>query len=49
MGGAWKDAEVDDVTTYLNELYYKYPCPPAICPEKKAGGSALPRDLVRVR
>jgi mono/diheme cytochrome c family protein len=38
MGGAWKDIEVDDVTTYLNELYYKYPCPPAICPEKKAGG-----------
>ncbi len=41
MGGAWKDPEVDDVTTYLNELYYKYPCPPGICPEKKARGETL--------
>ena len=41
MGGAWKDPEVDDVTTYLNELYYKYPCPPSICPEKKAGAGTL--------
>lgn len=36
MGGAWREDEVNDVTTYLNELYYRYPCPPAICPEKKA-------------
>ncbi len=34
-GGAWGDAEVNDVTTYLNQLYYKYPCPPQICPETK--------------
>lgn len=40
MGGAWKDPEIDDVTTYLNELYYRYPCPPAICPERKAGDAA---------
>lgn len=37
MGGAWRDDEVNDVTTYLNELYYRFPCTPAICPEKKAG------------
>lgn len=36
MQGAWRDAEVNDVTTYLNELYYGYPCTPEICPEKKA-------------
>lgn len=36
MGGAWKDPEINDVTTYLNELYYRYPCTPAICPERKA-------------
>ena len=36
MEGGWRDEEVNDVTTYLNELYYLYPCPPAICPEKKA-------------
>ncbi len=49
MGGAWKDSEVDDVTTYLNELYYRYPCPPAICPEKKAEGQAAPPGLARAR
>jgi mono/diheme cytochrome c family protein len=35
MGGAWREPEVDDVTTYLNELYYKYACTPATCPERK--------------
>ncbi len=35
MGGAWKDPEVNDVTTYLNELYYRFPCTPEICPERK--------------
>ncbi len=49
MGGAWKDTEVDDVTTYLNELYYRYPCPPAICPEKKADGGESGRSWVRAR
>jgi mono/diheme cytochrome c family protein len=36
-GGAWGDTEINDVTTYLNDLYYNYPCSPAVCPEKKAG------------
>ena len=35
-GGAWREDEVNDVTAYLNELIYRYPCPPAVCPEKKA-------------
>ena len=49
MGGAWKDPEVDDVTTYLNELYYKYPCPPAICPERKADGSDASPSVAKRR
>jgi mono/diheme cytochrome c family protein len=44
MGGAWKEPEVNDVTTYLNELYYRFPCTPEICPERKAG---LPREHAR--
>jgi hypothetical protein len=47
MQGAWRDAEVNDVTTYLNELYYGYPWTPEICPEKKAAretvAAAAPR------
>lgn len=36
LGGAWREDEVNDVASYLNELFYQYPCPPAVCPEKKA-------------
>jgi len=41
MQGAWRNGEVNDVTTYLNELYYGYPCTPEVCPEKKAAAEAL--------
>ena len=35
MEGAWGEPEVNDVTTYLNDAFYKYPCPPEVCPERK--------------
>ena len=42
LNGAWGNDEVNDVTTYLNELYYRYPCTPEVCPEKKAAsGGAM--------
>jgi hypothetical protein len=46
-GGAWREDEVNDVTSYLNELFYRYPCPPAVCPEKKAtsGGPEVRASL----
>jgi hypothetical protein len=31
LGGAWTRSEVEDVARYLNERYYKYDCPKAIC------------------
>jgi hypothetical protein len=40
LQGAWRDEEVNDVTTYLNELYYRYPCSPEVCPERKAARGA---------
>ncbi|MFM1988948.1 MAG: hypothetical protein RJA99_1905 [Pseudomonadota bacterium] len=30
-GGEWRDEEIDAVTTWLNERYYRLPCPAAIC------------------
>ena len=27
----WGDEEIDDVLVYLNNTYYKYPCPPSVC------------------
>ena len=27
----WGDEEIDDVSMYLNNTYYKYPCPPSVC------------------
>jgi mono/diheme cytochrome c family protein len=35
LGGAWGEREVNDVTTYLNDLYYRYPCTPEVCPDEK--------------
>ena len=37
-GGAWGEDEVNDVATYL---YYKYPCPPQVCPERKTGWNVI--------
>jgi hypothetical protein len=46
-GGAWREEEVNDVAADLNELFYRYPCPPPVCPEKKAG--AMPSPLTGQR
>jgi mono/diheme cytochrome c family protein len=35
LNGAWGEREINDVTTYLNDLYYKYPCTPDVCPDDK--------------
>jgi mono/diheme cytochrome c family protein len=36
LGGAWTGPEIDAVTRYLNQRFYKFPCPPAICKRDKA-------------
>lgn len=41
LGGAWQRGDIDDVAVYLNDRFYRYPCPDALC----AGGvprAALP-------
>lgn len=30
-GRLWREEEIDAVTRYLNERYYRYPCPAAVC------------------
>lgn len=37
-GGAWSADEIDDVALYLNQRYYRLPCPPSVC---KAAQAAL--------
>ena len=27
----WGDEELDDVAAYLNDTYYRFPCPPTVC------------------
>jgi hypothetical protein len=36
LGGDWKAEDMEDVAAYLNQRYYKLPCPPAICPGGRA-------------
>lgn len=40
VGGSWSGEEIDDVTLYLNQRYYRFPCPPSVC---KADRTSLVR------
>jgi hypothetical protein len=31
LGLRWGDEEIDDVSVYLNNTYYRYACPPQVC------------------
>jgi hypothetical protein len=31
LGRAWSADEIDDVTVFLNQRYYKFPCPANVC------------------
>ena len=31
LGSFWQDKEIEDVTTYLNNEYYQYPCKGPAC------------------
>ncbi|MCU0805475.1 MAG: hypothetical protein MUF79_10365 [Burkholderiales bacterium] len=35
IGGTWRTEEVNDVTVYLNDRYYKFPCPQTVCKADK--------------
>jgi mono/diheme cytochrome c family protein len=42
LGGGWTKEEVDDVTVYLNETYYRFRCPDSLCPQQQSmSGPAL--------
>jgi mono/diheme cytochrome c family protein len=30
-GGTWSGDEIDDVALYLNQRYYRFPCPQSVC------------------
>ena len=32
LGLQWTDEDIADVTVYLNNAYYRYPCPQDVCP-----------------
>ena len=36
VGGSWSADEIDDVTLYLNQLYYRFPCPQSLCKANRA-------------
>ena len=39
-GGNWTGDEIDDVAVYLNQRYYRFPCPQGLC---KADQASLAR------
>jgi mono/diheme cytochrome c family protein len=34
----WTLPDVDDVAVHLNEIFYKFPCDPPLCPNAEPGG-----------
>jgi mono/diheme cytochrome c family protein len=36
VGGSWSGDEIDDVTVYLNQRYYRFPCPQSVCKADQA-------------
>ena len=40
VGGSWSADEIDDVTVYLNQQYYRFLCPQSLC---KADQASLSR------
>jgi len=35
-GGSWSAEEIDDLTQYLNQRYYRFPCPQSVCKANQA-------------
>lgn len=36
LGGGWTKEDVDDVTVYLNETYYRFRCPESMCTQQQS-------------
>jgi mono/diheme cytochrome c family protein len=36
VGGSWSGDEIDDVALYLNQRYYRFPCPQSVCKADRA-------------
>lgn len=36
IGALWRPEEIDAVTAFLNERYYRYPCPSTVCSAARA-------------
>jgi mono/diheme cytochrome c family protein len=43
IGGEWRAEELDAVAEFLNDRYYRFPCPPAVCREPARAGGASGR------
>jgi hypothetical protein len=39
LGAIWSPRDVDDVTVYLNNRYYRFPCPESVCGGGPAAGA----------
>lgn len=44
MGGAWRTEEINDVTVFLNDRYYKFQCPQTVCGKAQGSAGRTPRS-----
>lgn len=40
LGGAWSADDINDVTVYLNNRYYFFPCPESVCRRGQASNES---------
>lgn len=39
VGGSWSAQDIDDLTLYLNERYYRFKCPHGVCKASQASAA----------
>ena len=45
LGASWSREEIEDVSVYLNDRFYLYPCPPNVCGNVRGGNAAAARRI----
>ncbi len=47
LGALWRADELDAVTRYLNDRYYRYSCPASVCGSERAQSGAFATTVPR--
>lgn len=49
LGASWSREEIDDVSVYLNDRFYLFPCPENVCADIRGSPAAAARRIALER